>query len=64
MGEIPGVEPLRNIDLVWTLRDIEANRTLLLPVDPGHLRELIDLGFVELRDNVLVITNAGHRILD
>ena len=64
MGEIPGVEPHRNIDLVWTLRDIQAKRTLLLPVDPDNLRELIDLGLVELRDNVLVITNAGHRILD
>ena len=63
MGEYRGRTP-SSIDLVWTLRVIEAKRTLLLPFDPDNLRELIDLGLVELRDNVLVITNAGHRILD
>lgn len=64
MGEIPGIDPLRSIDLVWTLRDIKAKRTRLLPVDPDHLGELIDLGFVELRDDVPVVTSAGHQILD
>ena len=62
--EIPGVNPIRSIDLVWTLRDIKAKRTRLLPVDADHLRELIDLGLVELRDDVPVITNAGHQVLD
>jgi hypothetical protein len=37
---------------------------MLLPINPDHLRELIDLGLVELRDDVPVITNAGHQILD
>jgi hypothetical protein len=64
MSEIPGLDPLRSIDLVWTLRDIKAKRTQLLPADPSHLRELIDLGLVELRDDVPVITNTGHQVLD
>jgi hypothetical protein len=50
MTDIPGVDATNSIDLVWTLRDIKAKRTLLLPVDPGHLRQLIDLGLVDLRD--------------
>jgi hypothetical protein len=58
-----GSTPLRSIDLVWTLRDIKAKRTLL-PVDPDHLRELIDLGLVQMRDDVPVLTNAGHQVLD
>ena len=63
MGGISGVDPLRAIDLIWTLRDIKAKRTLL-PIDPNHLRELIELGLVEMRDDVPVITNAGHQVLD
>jgi hypothetical protein len=62
-SEISGVDPLRSIDLVWTLRDIKAKRTLL-PVDPDHLQELIDLGLVEMRQDVPVLTNAGHQVLD
>ena len=61
-GGISGVDPLRAIDLIWTLRDIKAERTL--PSDPDHLRELIELGLVEMRDDVPAITNKGHRILD
>lgn len=64
MGEIPGVDPLRSIDLVWTLRDIKAKRTGLLPPDRDHLRELIELGLIEMRDDVPVITNAGHQVQD
>ena len=64
LGDIPGMDPLRSIDLVWTLRDIKAKRTQLLPVDPDHLRELLDLGFVEMRNDVPVVTNAGHQVLD
>jgi hypothetical protein len=52
-----------SLDLVWTFRDIKAKRTLL-PVDPDHLRKLIELGLVEMRDKVPVITNAGHHVLD
>jgi hypothetical protein len=62
-GGISGVDPLRAIDLIWTLRDIKAKRTMF-PVDPDHLRELIELGLVEMRDESPVITNAGHQVLD
>jgi len=50
-------------DLRWTLRDIKAKRTMF-PVNPDHLRTLIELGLVEMRDDVPAITNAGHQILD
>jgi hypothetical protein len=63
MNDFPGVDPIRAIDLRWTLRDIKAKRTMF-PVDPDHLRTLIDLGLVEMRDDVPAITNAGHQILD
>ena len=43
--------------------DIKANRTLL-PIEPDHLQELIELGLVEVRDDVPVLTNAGHQVLD
>ena len=64
LGEIPGIDPLRSIDIVWTLRDIKAKRIRLFPVDPNHLRELLDLGLVEMRNDVPVITDAGHQVLD
>jgi hypothetical protein len=63
IGGISGVDPLRAIDLVWTLRDIKAKRTLL-PIDPDHLRELIELGLVEMRDDAPALTNKGNKVLD
>ncbi|MDO9295049.1 hypothetical protein [Bradyrhizobium sp.] len=63
MNDSPGVDPIRAIDLRWTLRDIKAKRSMF-PVDPDHLRTLIELGLVEMRDDVPAITNAGHQILD
>jgi hypothetical protein len=62
-GGISGVDPLRAIDLIWTLRDIKAKRTLM-PPDPDHLRELIELGLIEMKDDAAVITNEGHQVLD
>ena len=49
--------PLANFDLEkaiplrWALRDILANRLKVLPVRDDDLRTLIDLGFVEVRDD-------------
>jgi hypothetical protein len=63
MNDFPGVDPIRAIALRWTLRDIKAKRTMF-PVHPDHLRTLIELGLVEMRDDVPAITNAGHQILD
>jgi hypothetical protein len=33
-------------------------------IDPDHLRELINLGLVAMRDDVPVLTKEGHRVLD
>ena len=63
MDGLAGVDPLHAIDLIWTLRDIKAKRTLL-PVNPDHLRELVELGLVEMADEIPIITNEGQRILD
>ena len=50
-------------NLIWTLRDIKAKRTLL-PIEPDHLRELIELDLVEMRDETPTLANKGHGVLD
>jgi hypothetical protein len=52
------------IRLRWVLRDIKAKRTKLLGVSLDDLRTLTEMGMVEMRDDVPVLTNAGHRVLD
>jgi hypothetical protein len=54
----------RAIALRWTLRDIKAKRLKLSPVSAGDLNILTELGLVEMRDDVPVLTNAGHNVLD
>lgn len=49
----------RAMGLRWTLRDIHAKRLKLSPADPGHLKELIDTGLVEMIDEQPVLTKAG-----
>jgi hypothetical protein len=49
----------RAITLRWVLRDIKANRLKLSPVDQHDLRDLIDMGLVEMRNDAPVLTNAG-----
>ncbi len=49
----------QSIELRWTLRDIQAKRWMLCPVDPSHLRRLMSLGLVEMRDDHPVLTEAG-----
>lgn len=49
----------RAIVLRWVLRDIKGNRLKWSPVDPYNLRELIDMGLVEMRNDAPVLTNAG-----
>ena len=58
-----GLDLDRAIRLRWTLRDIKAKRTSYSPVSPDDLRTLIAIGFVELRDDVPVLTNEGHRAI-
>jgi hypothetical protein len=52
------------IHLRWVLRDIKAKRTKLSPVGPDDLRTLIDMGLIEMRGEVPVLTNEGDRALD
>jgi hypothetical protein len=47
------------IDLRWTLRDIRAKRWKLSPLDEAHLRKLIEMGLVEMRDDQPALTNSG-----
>jgi hypothetical protein len=49
----------RAIDLRWILRDIRNNRLKLSPVDQRDLDELMELGLVEMGDNVPVLTRVG-----
>jgi hypothetical protein len=39
---------------------IKSQRTELVPVSPDDLRILIDMGLVEMRDEVPVVTPAGY----
>ena len=52
------------IHLRWVLRDIKANRTKLSPVSPDDLQTLIEMGLVEMRDELPLLTNEGERALD
>jgi hypothetical protein len=52
------------IRLRWALRDIKAKRTKMSPVSPDDLAALIELGLVEVRDGVPILTNDGDRALD
>jgi hypothetical protein len=54
----------RAIALRWVLRDILGNRLKLSPVRDDDLRTLIDLGLVEMRDEVPVVTPAGLAALE
>jgi hypothetical protein len=52
------------IALRWTLRDIKAGRLKLSPVSESDLATLIELDLIEIRDDVPVLTQAGHGVLD
>ena len=54
----------RAIALRWTLRDIKAERLQLSPVSPDDLAALAELGLIEIRDDLPVLTPAGHDVLD
>ena len=54
----------RAIALRWTLRDIKAKRLKLSPVSADDLSTLTELGLIEMRDDVPVLTNTGHAALD
>ena len=54
----------RAIALRWTLRDIKARRLQLSPGSESDLKILTELGLIEMRDGVPVLTNAGQDALD
>jgi hypothetical protein len=45
-------------------RAIKAKRLKLSPVSPGDLSTLAELGLIEMRNDMPVLTNAGHAVLD
>jgi hypothetical protein len=53
----------RAIDLRWVLRDIKSNRLKLFPLNESDLRDLIDMGLVEMRDDVPVLTSSGAAVV-
>jgi hypothetical protein len=59
----PPADRERAIRLRWALRDIKANRLKLSPIDQHDLRDLIDMGLVELRNDAPVLTNAGVSVI-
>jgi hypothetical protein len=62
--------PLASLDLEtaialrWALRDILGNRLKLSPLREDYLRTLLDLGLVEIRDDIPVVTSAGLAALE
>jgi hypothetical protein len=62
--------PLSNFDLEkaialrWALRDIVAKRLKLTPFKDDDLQTLIELGFVEMRDGIPVVTQSGLAALE
>ena len=54
----------RAIALRWTLRDIKARRLKLSPASGSDLTTLTELGLIEVRDDVPVLTEAGYGALD
>jgi hypothetical protein len=62
--KIGDLDSVRAIQLRWKLRDIKSKRTKLFPVSPDDQRTLTEMGLVEMQDDVLVLTNEGHRAID
>jgi len=52
------------IRLRWVMRDIRGKRTKLSPVSENDLAALIDLGFVEMREELPRLTGLGVLALD
>ena len=52
------------IRLRWALRDIRADRTAWSPVSPDDLAALIELGLVEMRNEIPALTYEGRSAID
>jgi hypothetical protein len=64
MSELADLGLDRAIHLRWVLRDIKGKRLKMSPVSPDDLRILIEMGFVEMRDEIPVLTTDGDRAID
>jgi hypothetical protein len=62
-SRLAGLSLERAIHLRWVLRDIKAKRTKLSPVSPDDLEALIEMGLVEMQDDIPELTGEGHRAL-
>ena len=51
------------IRLRWALRDIKARRTKFSPISQNDLMALIELGLIEMQQDVPQLTNEGHRAI-
>src|SRR5260370_15168188 len=60
---LAGLSLERAIHLRWVLRDIKARRTKLSPVSPDDLGTLIEMGLVEMKNDIPELTSEGHRAL-
>jgi hypothetical protein len=49
----------RAVALRWVLRDIKNDRLKGCPVNEIDLRNLMEIGLVEMRNDTPVLTNAG-----
>ena len=49
------------IDMRWTLMDIAARRTR--PISKQHLAQLLELGLVEMQEDVAYLTIAGEDVI-
>jgi len=47
------------IRLRWVLRDIIGKRLKFSPIAPNDLQTLIDLGYIEMKDELPTVTIAG-----
>lgn len=54
----------RAIGLRWTLRDIQARRLKMSPVNDEDLTVLKDLGLIDVRDEGPVLTQAGIAVVN
>ena len=61
--QMPAFDLDTAIRLRWALRDIKGNRTGLTPVSADDLKALLELGFVEMRGDVPVVTTQGNDVL-
>jgi hypothetical protein len=59
-----GLDLDKAIRLRWTLRDIKGKRMNWSPASQDDLRTLIEMGLIEMHDEVPGLTNEGERVLE